>query len=76
MTIAWSDLNKDGMRLERIIKQCETKFNKYEHDDDLRLAYLDRLLKATHQKTIVVETVLSVRKALKDVKFLTKRELI
>ena len=76
MTVAWSDLNKDGQRLERIIKQCETKFNQYTQDDDLRLAYLDRLLKATHQKTIVVETVLNVRKALQDVKYLTKAQLV
>ncbi len=76
MGVAWSDLNKDGIRLEKIIKFCNTMAMRESNDDMLCLAYIDRLLKATHQKTIVVETVLNVRKALQDVKYLTKAQLV
>ena len=75
MTVPWSDLTRDGIRLERVIKQCDTKMESYEDNPDLQLAYMDRLLKATHQKTIVIESVLSVRKALAELKKITHSEL-
>ena len=63
-TTKWSDLNCDGRRLERIIHDMETKYLKVS-DVDLKLAYLDRLLKATHEKTLIADRVLGVKKLLK-----------
>ena len=60
----WSDLNKDGRRLEKIILQMDTKIAKTKNDD-LKLAYIDRLIKATHVKAGIAETVLNVRNILK-----------
>jgi len=40
----WTDLNKDGRRLNRIIRQLESKI-KNETNDDMKLAYIDRLIK-------------------------------
>ncbi len=60
----WSDLNCDGRRLERIINDMETKYLKVS-DVDLKLAYLDRLLKATHEKALIADRVLGVKKLLK-----------
>ena len=54
----WTNLNNDGRRLERIIKLCETNISKADHD--LVLAYIDRLVKATTQKTHVVDLVLGI----------------
>ncbi len=62
MNTSWADLNKDGRRLERIIKQMDTKMKLY---PDLELAYLDRLLKCTHEKREIVEIVFSVKKLVK-----------
>ncbi len=76
MGVAWSDLNQDGKRCEKIIKFCMTRAMNEKNDDVMCLAYIDRLLKATHQKTLIVETVLNVRKALQDVKYLTKAQLV
>lgn len=61
----WSDLNKDGRRLEKIILQMDTKIAKIKNNDDLKLAYIDRLIKATHTKAGIAETVLNVRNILK-----------
>jgi len=62
----WTNLNNDGRRLERIIKLCETNIIKamgvepLPTDHDLVLAYIDRLVKATTQKTHVVDLVLGI----------------
>jgi hypothetical protein len=62
----WTNLNNDGRRLERIIKLCETNISKAmgdnpsQTDHDLVLAYIDRLVKATTQKTHVVDLVLGI----------------
>ena len=62
----WTNLNQDGRRLERIIKLCETNITKAmgdnpsQTDQDLVLAYIDRLVKATTQKTHVVDLVLGI----------------
>ena len=60
---SWTNLNNDGRRLERIIKLCETNISKAmgdnpdQTDHDLVLAYIDRLVKATTQKSHVVDFV-------------------
>jgi len=63
----WADLNKDGRRLNRIIRQLESKI-KNETNDELKLAYIDRLIKCTHEKTHLAEIVLGVKEVLKEAK--------
>lgn len=63
--VAWTNLNGDGRRLERIIRLCETEISKrIESNDtdkhDIILAYIDRLIKATHQKERVVDLVMGI----------------
>lgn len=48
-TLNWTDLDKEGRRLEGIIKQMNTKFHKT-NDPKLQLAYIDAFLKATNAK--------------------------
>jgi len=73
----WSDLNRDGRRLERIIKDMHTKMYPTEEDKDgniinidiptdLFFSYLDRLLKSTHEKVLIVDRVLAVKKILRE----------
>ena len=59
--IAWYDLNRDGRRLESIIKQVRTRMDKEDIEPSMYLAYLDRLLKATNTKVNIAETVLNVK---------------
>jgi hypothetical protein len=66
----WSDLNRDGRRLERIIKHMETKSDN-EADIDTYFSYIDRLLKATHEKVLIVDRVLAVKKILREAEKLT-----
>jgi len=63
-TTNWSDLNRDGRRLEAIIKHMNTKFWE-EKDPDMMLAYLDRILKATQVKIMTVDRVLGVKQLMK-----------
>ena len=62
-TTNWSDLNRDGRRLEAIIKDMNTKY--WKANDDMKLAFLDRLLKATKQKAEIADRVLGVKQLLK-----------
>ena len=52
VTTAWSDLNKDGRRLEAIIRDMNTKYWK-ENNPDMQFSYVDRILKATHEKVAI-----------------------
>ena len=63
----WSDLNRDGRRLEGIIKDMNTKYWK-ETDFTMQMAYLDRILKSTVTKVMIVDRVLGVKEILKDKK--------
>ena len=58
----WTNLNSDGRRLERIIKLCETNIGTHlkSNNHDLALAYIDRLVRATTQKSHVVDLVLGI----------------
>jgi len=64
---SWADLNKDGRRLERIIKDMDTK-QKKTTDTDLQFAYIDRLIKCTNSKVNIAEIVLNVKATLKEAK--------
>jgi len=63
----WTDLNKDGRRLNRIIRQLESKI-KNETSDEMKLAYIDRIIKATHEKSQLAQIILGVKEILKDTK--------
>jgi len=67
MNTNWTDLNKDGRRLNRIIRQLKTRL-KNETKDEMKLAYIDRIIKCTHEKSQLAQTVLGVREVLKEAK--------
>ena len=74
----WANLNNDGRRVERITKLCDTmitkELDKEDYDNDIILAYIDRLLKAEATKTKIADIVLgitSLRKELERKKYLT-----
>jgi len=64
LSTIWSDLNKDGQRLDKIIKHMDTK-QKKETNLNLQFAYIDRLIKATNQKVSLAYKVLEVERLLK-----------
>ena len=64
----WTDLNKDGKRMEKVIKICFTEFKKKENPFDMRMSYVDRMIKATTTKQSLAITVLGVKKSLEDAK--------
>lgn len=55
----WSDINRDGRRLESIIKAMNTKFHTATNES-MKLAYVDRIIKATHEKVEIAKIVLRV----------------
>ena len=57
---SWYDINRDGRRLDRIIKMMYTKAMA-ETDITIQLAYIDRLIKATNTKVNIAETVLGIK---------------
>ena len=67
MSDDWTDLYKDGRRLNRIIRQMETRL-KNETNDDVILALIDRIIKCTHEKTQITHVVLGVKEILKESK--------
>ncbi len=60
MTNSWDDIYTDGRRLEKIIRFCETMIFKKNIDEQLKLSYIDRMIKATRQKVEIVDKVLGV----------------
>lgn len=67
----WTDLNRDGKRLDKVIKICYNRIlNKkgLEVDDAVILGYIAALNRTTHEKTNLVTTVLGVRQALEEYK--------
>ena len=67
MSDNWLDLYRDGRRLNRIIRQMETKL-KNETDNDVALAFIDRIIKCTHEKVQIAQVVLGVKEILKEAK--------
>ncbi len=66
VTTDWSDLNRDGKRLESLIKEMRKKSKIEGIENSLYLAFIDRLIKATNAKVKIVEIVLNVDAVLKD----------
>ena len=58
----WDNPDKEGRRLEKIIRLCETEITKnLQYDNhDMILAYIDRLIKATAQKEKLADIVLGI----------------
>lgn len=55
MKSTWTDIDQQGRRMARIVKLCESNIVKYskEKDEDLVMAYMDRLIKASqHQASL------------------------
>ncbi len=65
MTNSWSDIFTDGRRLEKIIRFCETMIFKKDIDEQLKLSYIDRMIKATRQKVEITDKVLGVEHIVK-----------
>jgi len=64
----WTDLNKDGRRMDKIIRKCMTEFGRKENNHELRMAYVDRVIKATGEKHKLAITVLGVKAVLGEAK--------
>jgi hypothetical protein len=62
----WTDLNKDGRRMDQIIRLCMTQIKKKENDHDIILSYMDRLFRATGTKHKLALDVLGVKKILDE----------
>lgn len=67
----WTDLNRDGKRMDKVIKICYNRIlNKKEipMDDATIIGYISALVRVTHEKTNLVTTVLGVKQALEEYK--------
>jgi len=64
---SWANLSNDGRRVEAIIKLANTMANRAieDKDYDLALAWIDRLIKATHEKVGIADIVLGISHARK-----------
>ena len=63
MRSSWLDLDKDGRRMERICKLCESHIAMYmeQKNPDLVLAFIDRLIKASHMKLQTQDLVIGLK---------------
>ena len=68
----WTDLNKDGKKLNKILNMCYTTITprkgKEPLDHTVILAYIQAITRLTHEKTNLVTTVLGVKEALAEYK--------
>lgn len=68
----WADLNRDGRRLEGVLKMLNTKIHKESKrensNEGLILAYANTLAKITHEKVGIARIVLGIDELIKDVK--------
>lgn len=72
----WTDLNQDGKRLDKIIKSMNTRIfnnsrrkNKPEPlSEEHYISYVNTIIRLTHEKRAIVDTVLGVNQLLKDMK--------
>jgi len=70
----WTDLNRDGKRMEALIKQLYTRVKpdprrKYKPEplnDDMKIIFIGTIIKLTHEKRGIIDTVLGVKELLKD----------
>ena len=70
----WTDLNRDGKRLERLIKMLDKRVNPSRKlknpppplTDEEKLVHIDRIIKLTHEKKAIIECVLGVKDLLRE----------
>ena len=66
---SWADLNRDGRRLEKLIKMCEgmveTEAKKTPSEDNRIWGYMDRISKFTSNKKEIADMVLGINKILR-----------
>ncbi len=65
MAKSWYDINKDGKRIDAVIKMMWSKA-RLADDPSLQLAYIDRVIKATNTKVGIAETVLGIKQILAE----------
>jgi len=65
MTQNWTDLNKDGRRLDRHLRMLERKLKKTT-DDDKIIKYCNSICYITSKKIELVNIVLGVRELIKQ----------
>ena len=67
MTRDWTDIDVQGRRINKIVKLCETnvvnllKIKDTDRDNDLILAYMDRLIKASTHLQSITDMVLDIK---------------
>lgn len=68
----WTDLNKDGKKLNKILNICYKKMTprkgKTPMDDATFMGYIQCVCRLTHQKADLVQTVLGIKQALEEAK--------
>jgi len=68
----WTDLNKDGKKLNKVLNMCYTRITprkgKERLHDELVLSYIAAICRLTHEKAALVQTVLGVKQAIEDAK--------
>ena len=66
---SWADLNRDGRRLEKLIKMCEgmveTEAKKVPPEDNRIWGYMDRISRFTTNKKEIADMVLGINKILR-----------
>jgi len=65
MSDRWTDLHRDGRRLDRIIRRLEKKLKKTE-DDEKMVKYANSITYVTSKKIELVDMVLGVRAIVKS----------
>ncbi len=72
ITQDWTDLNKDGKKMNKILLMCYTRITprkgRERLSDDVVLGYISAICRLTHEKTNLVTTVLGVKQALEEYK--------
>ena len=72
----WTDLNRDGQRLEKTLKMLYTRINPDPRrknipeplSEEMMLSFIHTIIKVTHEKRGIVDTVLGVNTLLKEMK--------
>ena len=68
----WTDLNRDGKKLNKVLLMCYTKITprkgREPKDDATIMGYIQCICRLTSQKSDLVTTVLGIKQALEEAK--------
>jgi hypothetical protein len=68
----WTDLNKDGKKMNKVLLMCYTKItprkNKEALDDATIMGFIQCICRLTQQKSDLVKSVLGIKQVLEDAK--------